>query len=63
MSSEATPDTALDAPGIHGELFLSAHEAETSGQRQAVPDESEAAMGRLRTPFDVGPADAVEPRG
>lgn len=60
MTREATPDPAPDAPASYGELFLSMPDADTSGQRQVAPDESEAAMGRLRSPFDVDP---VEPRG
>lgn len=63
MTGKATPEPALDAPATHGELFLSTPDAATSGQRQAVPDESEAAMSRLRKPFDVGPIDVAEPRG
>jgi hypothetical protein len=55
MTAETTPEPTLEAPASSGELFRSVPEAETSGQRQAVPDESEDAMGRLRTPFDVDP--------
>jgi hypothetical protein len=62
MSAESTPEPALAAP-VYGELFLPVPDAGPSGPRQAVPDESEAAMGRLRTPFDVGPIDVAEPSG
>jgi len=68
MTSEDTPDRAPGGSGSYGDLFLPAPDADTSGSRRAegqlraAPDESEAAMGRLRTPFDVGAADAVEHR-
>jgi hypothetical protein len=52
MTAETTPESALEAPA-YKELFRSVPEAETSGERQAAPNESEDAMGRLRTPFDV----------
>jgi hypothetical protein len=58
MTAEATPE-----PARYRDLFLSVPEADPPGQSQAAPDEGEAAMGRLRTPFDVGPVDAAEPRG
>jgi hypothetical protein len=58
MPSEATPDLAREASGSYEDLFLPAPDAEASGQRRAVPDESEAAMVRLRAPFDVGPVES-----
>jgi hypothetical protein len=60
MTSATTPDSAPEAPGPHGDLFRSPPDAETTGQRRPVPDESEAAMVRLRTPFDI---ETVEVRG
>ena len=63
MPSGATPEPAHETPVSYGELFLPAPATDTSGQRQAVPDESEAAMKRLRTPFDIGPTDASESGG
>lgn len=57
MTAEATP-----GPASYRDLFLSAPDADTPGHSQAAPDEGEAAMGRLRTPFDVGPVDVAEPR-
>ena len=63
MTSEDTTARAPGGSGSYRDLFLPAPDADTSGQRQAAePDESEAAMGRLRTPFDAGPADTVEHR-
>jgi hypothetical protein len=59
MTGKATPEPALEAPAGDSELFRQAPHADTSGQRQAVPDESEAAMKRLRTPFDVGQVDGA----
>ncbi|BCB83241.1 hypothetical protein Psuf_005540 [Phytohabitans suffuscus] len=63
MTGEATTEPTLEPPASYGELFLPAPDENTSGQRQAVPDESEAAMKRLRTPFDLGPIDVAETRG
>lgn len=57
MTSEQTPDRAREAPRSYGDLFRSVPETDSSGPPQAAPDESEAAMTRLRTPFDAGPAE------
>jgi hypothetical protein len=62
MTSEETPDHAPAASGSYGDLFLPAPDADTSEQRRVEPDESEAAMGRLRTPFDVGATDVEHRR-
>lgn len=56
MTSEQTPDHALETPGSYGDLFRPAPDADTAGPPQSAPDESEAAMTRLRAPFDAGPA-------
>jgi hypothetical protein len=63
MTGEATPEGALEASATYRELFLPAPDADISAPSQAVPDESEAAMQRLRTPFDVGPTDVTATRG
>ncbi|BCB74822.1 hypothetical protein GCM10022251_53580 [Phytohabitans flavus] len=64
MTGKATtPEPAIEAPASYGELFLAAPDADTSGQRQTLPDESEAAMERLRTPFDLGPINVAKTRG
>ena len=62
MISEQTPDRARETPGSHGDLFRPASDTDTSDRPQAAPDESEAAMTRLRAPFDAGPIDVVENR-
>lgn len=62
MTSEQTPDRARETPGSYADLFRPAPDTDASGPPQAAPDESEAAMTRLRAPFDAGPADAVERR-
>ncbi|MEH1125596.1 hypothetical protein [Micromonospora sp. CPCC 206061] len=64
MTSEETPDRIPKAFGSYGDLFQPEPEpdSETSGPPRSVPDESEAAMTRLRAPFDVGPVKAVEHR-
>jgi hypothetical protein len=58
MTSRETPYRAPEASGSHGELFRPPPDADAAGPHQAAPDESEAAMTRLRAPFDAGP---VEP--
>jgi hypothetical protein len=62
MTSEHTPDHAREALESYGDLFRSAPDADTPGQPQTLPDESEAAMTRLRAPFDAGPVDAHDRR-
>jgi hypothetical protein len=54
MTSDQTPDHAVETPGSYGDLFRPAPETDASGPPQTAPDESEAAMTRLRTPFDAG---------
>jgi hypothetical protein len=54
MTSEQTPDHAPETSGSYGDLFRSAPDADAAGPPQTVPDESEAAMTRLRAPFDAG---------
>jgi hypothetical protein len=62
MTSEETPDRTHGASRSYGDLFRPVPDAYTSTPRRTVPDKSEAAMMRLRAPFDVDPVDAVEPR-
>jgi hypothetical protein len=62
MTSEQTADRARETSGSYGDLFRSASEADAASKPQAAPDESEAAMTRLRAPFEVGPVDVVEQR-
>ena len=61
MAAEPTPNPAPEASRSYGDLFLPAPSAEPAAPRQAAPDESKAAMVRLRAPFDIGPVDVVEP--
>lgn len=63
MTREAKTDPDAEASGSYGDLFRAAANAEEPEPRLAVPDDSEAAMKRLRAPFDVQLVDAVEPRG
>jgi len=53
MTVEATPEPSPEAPVAYGDLFRSVPDPDTAEEPQAAPDESEAGMGRLRTPFDV----------
>jgi hypothetical protein len=41
-------------------LFSDVPEADADEQRRLVVDDSAAAMERLRMPFEVNPADAIE---
>ncbi|MFI5908490.1 hypothetical protein [Dactylosporangium sp. NPDC051541] len=53
-----TSETASPhASGPHGSLFLAAAEAAAPPPALPAPDDSEAALSRLRTPFDVQPGD------
>jgi hypothetical protein len=61
--TEPTPDPAREAAGSYGDIFLPVPIAETPAASKPVPDESEAAMTRLRAPFDVEPADVPGSRG
>jgi hypothetical protein len=68
--TELTPDSgpgqATDtgtAARLHRELFRSAPDAEAREQdRPMTGDDTEAAMIRLRTPFDTSRVDVVAPR-
>lgn len=51
----AVDAAAAAAPGA--DLFSQAAEADAAEPSRPVVDESAAAMGRLRTPFDVGHAE------
>jgi hypothetical protein len=63
MTAEQAADRAREAPGSYADLFRSAPDADPTGPGLAAPDESEAAMTRLRAPFDAGPVEAAEHRG
>jgi hypothetical protein len=69
------PDEGLLFPGSTGadmttidhsdsarsvQLFSERPEADAAEQRRPVVDDSPATMRRLRTPFDVDPADALD---
>lgn len=60
MTTEQTPYRAQEVPGSGADLFRPAPDADAAGPTQAAPDESEAAMKRLRTPFDAGPVEVAE---
>ncbi|GAA4715411.1 hypothetical protein [Phytohabitans rumicis] len=63
MTHETTTDSDASAAVSYGGLFLPVPDVEKSEQGRAVPDDSEAAMTRLRAPFEIHPVDAAEPRG
>jgi hypothetical protein len=63
MTGEATLPHASGPPGPYGSSFLAVPEAETRQTPLPAPDESEAALSRLRAPFDIGLGDASAPAG
>jgi hypothetical protein len=66
LTPDSAPGQAIDtgtAARLHQELFRSAPDAEAREQdRPMTGDDTEAAMIRLRTPFDSGRVDVVQPR-
>lgn len=62
--SDVSPATGIrrntSATDPEGGLFRAVPEADAAEERQQVVDDSAAAMERLRLPFDVNPADAME---
>jgi len=66
LTPDSAPGQATDtgtAARLHQELFRSAPDAEAREQdRPMTGDDTEAAMIRLRTPFDSGRVDVVQPR-
>jgi hypothetical protein len=54
----ATIDHSDSTRSVH--LFSERPEADAAAQQRQTVDESPATMRRLRTPFDTGPADALD---
>jgi hypothetical protein len=63
MTDETTRPHVSGPPRPQGSPFLAVPKAETPQPSLPPPDESEAALSRLRAPFDIGPGDASAPAG